>query len=104
MGVGTQTIKCEPVTYKWVYRLKKRSDGTIDRFKACLVARGFSQNYGLDYEETFNPIAKMVTVRSLIVSVSPSPKRIVFELCYWLCFNTLKHAHFYLSLSLCMNE
>ena len=58
--------KCEPVTCKWVYRLKKRSNGTIDRFKARLVARGFSQNYGLDYEETFSLVAKIVTVRSLI--------------------------------------
>ncbi|KAL0404475.1 UNVERIFIED_CONTAM: Retrovirus-related Pol polyprotein from transposon TNT 1-94 [Sesamum radiatum] len=54
----------DPVTCKWVYRLKKKSDGTIDRYKARLVARGFSQNYGLDYEETFGPIAKMTTVRS----------------------------------------
>ncbi|KAK3027521.1 hypothetical protein RJ639_040236 [Escallonia herrerae] len=48
------------------FRLKKKSDGTTDRFKACLVARGFSQNYGLDYEETFSPVAKMVTVRTII--------------------------------------
>ncbi|XP_071694223.1 uncharacterized protein [Rutidosis leptorrhynchoides] len=57
---------CKPVTCKWVYRLKKNSDGTINRFKGCLAARGFCQSYGLDYEETFSLAAKMVTVRTII--------------------------------------
>lgn len=55
-----------PVTCKWVYKLKKRADGTIDRYKARLAARGFSQQYGLDYEETFSPVAKIVTIRTII--------------------------------------
>ncbi|KAL0388998.1 UNVERIFIED_CONTAM: Retrovirus-related Pol polyprotein from transposon TNT 1-94 [Sesamum calycinum] len=53
------------VTCKWVYQLKKKSNGTIDHYKACLVARGFPQSYRLDYDETFSPVAKMVTVRSI---------------------------------------
>ncbi|KAL0298958.1 UNVERIFIED_CONTAM: Retrovirus-related Pol polyprotein from transposon TNT 1-94 [Sesamum radiatum] len=56
----------QPDTCKCVYRLlKKKSDSTIDRYKARLVARGFSQSYGLDYEETFSPVANMVTIRSI---------------------------------------
>ncbi|KAG8494460.1 hypothetical protein CXB51_011869 [Gossypium anomalum] len=54
---------CKPVTCKWVYCLKRKSDGTVDRCKAWLVARGFSQSYGLDYEEMYSPVAKMVTLR-----------------------------------------
>ncbi|KAM7494627.1 hypothetical protein LguiB_029236 [Lonicera macranthoides] len=56
----------ELVTCKWVYKLKMKANGTIDRYKARLVAHGFSQQYGLDCEETFSPVAKMVTVRTII--------------------------------------
>ena len=56
----------QPVSCKWVYRLKRKSDGSIDRFKDRLVARGFSQHQGLDYEETFSRVAKMAIVRTLI--------------------------------------
>uniref|UniRef100_A0A2N9GWK4 Reverse transcriptase Ty1/copia-type domain-containing protein n=1 Tax=Fagus sylvatica TaxID=28930 RepID=A0A2N9GWK4_FAGSY len=51
---------------KWVYSVKLKSDGSLDHYKARLVAQGFSQEYGIDYDETFAPIAKMTTVRTLI--------------------------------------
>ena len=58
---GKTTIGC-----KWVYKIKTRSDGTVDRYKARLVARGFTQEYGIDYEETFAPMAQIFYVRTLI--------------------------------------
>jgi hypothetical protein len=53
-----------------VYKIKTNSDGSIERYKAKLVTKGYSQQHGMDYEETFAPIAKITTIRTLIVVAS----------------------------------
>lgn len=63
---GHNIIDC-----KWIYKVKRKADGTIVRHKARLVAKGFKQRYGIDYEDTFSLVVKVVTIR-LILSFAVS--------------------------------
>lgn len=52
---------------KWVYKTKLKENGEVDKFKARLVAKGYKQEYGVDYVEMFAPIARLDTIRLVIV-------------------------------------
>ncbi|XP_068662869.1 uncharacterized mitochondrial protein AtMg00820-like [Aristolochia californica] len=56
----------KPVGCKWVFTMKDNSDGYVAQLKALLVAKGYTQCYGIDYEETFSPVAKMNSIHVLL--------------------------------------
>ena len=58
---GRKTIGC-----KWVFKVKENSNGTINKYKVRLVAKGFHQVAGFDFNETFSPVVKPTTIRVVL--------------------------------------
>jgi hypothetical protein len=56
----------KPIESKWIYKKKKDMDGNIHVYKARLVAKGFRQVQGIDYDETFSPIAMLKSIRIIL--------------------------------------
>lgn len=57
------------VGYKRVYKVKRRADGSLERYKACLVAKDFHQEKGIDFFETFSPVVRPTTIRVVLTLV-----------------------------------
>ena len=58
---GKKAIAC-----KWVYKVKTNSDGSLERYKGRLAAHGFDQIFGSDYNETFCPVVRMESLKTLV--------------------------------------
>lgn len=66
-----ELVPCPPTTSmlgsRWVFKLKLNSDGSIARYKARLITQGNREEYGIDYDDTFSPVAKMLIVRIFLI-------------------------------------
>jgi hypothetical protein len=58
---GINIVDC-----KWIWKKKYKSDGSLDKYKGRLVAKGFKQRYGIDYGDTFSPVVKPATIRVVL--------------------------------------
>jgi hypothetical protein len=57
------------VTDKWIFKYKFKADGSLDRYKARWVLQGLTQRPNMDYDETFKPVVKLPTVRTVLTLV-----------------------------------
>ncbi|CAI5462925.1 unnamed protein product [Closterium sp. Yama58-4] len=64
------------LTGKWVFRVKTKADGTIDKFKARWVVRGFDQEHGRDFTETFAPVSRHTSLRILLAIAAMKKKKL----------------------------
>lgn len=51
---------------KWVYKIKQKSDGSLEKYKACLVAKGYHGQHGIDFDDVFSPVMKLHTVKIVL--------------------------------------
>ena len=64
-------IERKSVVYsKWIYKIKHVAGGSIGKYKAIFVARGFSQKEGIDYEETFSPVSRYTSIETIMALAS----------------------------------
>ena len=59
-------MRNDVVSSKWIYKIKHAVDGSIEKYKTRFMGRGFSQKEGIYYEETFAPIARYTSIRSVL--------------------------------------
>ncbi|KAL0306918.1 UNVERIFIED_CONTAM: putative mitochondrial protein [Sesamum radiatum] len=66
MGASRSPPRCTTTGCKWIFKKKLKPDGSVDKYKVRLVAKGFKQNEGMDYFDTYSSIARLTTIRVLI--------------------------------------
>ncbi|KAD6454983.1 hypothetical protein E3N88_09689 [Mikania micrantha] len=57
---------CKPLGYRWIFKRKMKADGSIDKYKARLVIKGFRQKEGVDYFDTYSPVTRITSIRLVL--------------------------------------
>ena len=70
MGSGANAKDKLVVSSKWIFKTKHSADGSMEKFKEIFVTRGFYQKEGIDYEETFAPVARYTSIRTILALAS----------------------------------
>jgi hypothetical protein len=74
-----RSYDCKPMGYKWVFKKKLRSDGTIDKYTARLVAKNYTQKEGNDFFDTYSHVARLTTIHVLL-SVAASHGLLIHQM------------------------
>ena len=67
MGTSRSPPGYKPLSFKWVFKRKRKVDGSIDKYKSILVIKGYKQTEGLDYFDTYSPMTRVNSIRMVLV-------------------------------------
>lgn len=98
MGIIRFTEGKSDLPLKWIFKIKTKADGSVERYKAKLVVKGFKQEEGIDYQETFSPVIKKESLRAILgIAVQHQLQIHQLDVHTYFCMETYRRRSFMLS-------